>query len=87
MEWFLTSNSTLARILRTLVQGLLGVLIAELPELVGLLDINDTLQAVIVAVAMAILSPIMSEIGKHVEEVMGAKRAAQAMMVMSQEEE
>jgi hypothetical protein len=87
MEWFLNSNSTLARILRTLVQGLLGVLVAELPELVGLLDIDNTLQAIIVAVVMAILSPIMSELGQHVETVMGAKRAAQAAMLMSEQEE
>ena len=87
MDWFLNSNSTWARILRTLVQGLLGVLVAELQELVGLLNINDTLQAVIVAVVMAILSPIMSELGKHVEEVMGAKRMAQVQMLMSAKEE
>ena len=74
MEWFLTSNSTVARILRTLAQGLLGVLAAWLPELVGLFNIPDYLQAIIVAVVMAILSPIMSELGKHVEAVNAAKR-------------
>ena len=74
MEWLLTSNSTIARILRTLIQGLLGVLVAELPELVGLFNIEPWLQAIIVAVVMAVLSPIMSELGKHVEAVNYAKR-------------
>lgn len=87
MDWFLNSNSTWARILRTLVQGLLGVLVAELPELVGLLDIDNTLQAIIVAVVMAIVSPIMSELGKHVETVMGARRMKQVSMAMSDSEE
>lgn len=74
MEWLLTSNSTGARILRTLVQGLLGVLVAELPEIVGLFDLDAWVQAIIVAVVMAVLSPIMSELGKHVEAVNCAKR-------------
>ena len=74
MEWFLRSNSTLARILRTIAQGLLGVLIAELPEIVGLFQIPDFVQAIIVAVMMAILTPIMAELGKYVEQVNMAKR-------------
>ena len=74
MEWFLRSNSTLARILRTIAQGLLGVLIAELPEIVGLFQIPDFVQAIIVAVMMAILTPIMAELGKYVEQVNIAKR-------------
>jgi len=87
MEWLLRSNSTGARILRTLIQGVLGVLIAELPELVGLFQIPDWLQALIVALVMAILSPIMAELGKTVE-VMGQKRRMkQAMMQYISEEE
>lgn len=73
-EWFLTSNSTGARILRTIVQGILGVLVAELPEIVGLFNLQPWLQATIVALVMAILSPIMAEIGKHIEVVNAKKR-------------
>lgn len=76
MEWFLRSNSTGARILRTIAQGLLGVIIAELPKIVGLFDLEGWVQALIVAAVMAIVSPIMAELGKHVENVNAAKRAA-----------
>ena len=87
MEWFLRSNSTWARILRTMVQGLLGVLVAELPEIVGLFNIPDYVQAIIVAVMMAILTPIMAELGKYVEAVMAVKRANKANLHMSEQEE
>ena len=73
-EWLLTNNSTGARILRTIIQGLLGVIVAELPEIVGLFNVPDWVQAMIVAAIMAILSPIMSELGKHVEMVNAEKR-------------
>lgn len=74
MEWLLRSNNTWARLLRTIIQGILGVLIAELPEIVGLFNIPDYIQAIIVAVMMAILSPIMAELGKQVEQVNMMKR-------------
>lgn len=74
MEWLLRSNNTWARLLRTLIQGILGVLAAELPNIIGLLNIPDYIQGIIVAVVMAILSPIMAELGKHVEAVNAAKR-------------
>ena len=87
IEWFLRSNSMWARLLRTVVQGLLGVLVAELPELIGLLNIPAYLQAIIVAVIMAILSPIMAELGKYVEAAMAAKRQAAVMHMMTKQEE
>ena len=74
MEWFLRSNSTLARMLRTVAQGLLGVIMAELPEIIGLFNLPDYVQAIIVAVVMAICSSLMSELGKYVEQVNAAKR-------------
>jgi len=45
-------------------------------ELVGLIDLDPAFQAALVAVIMAILSPIMSEIGKGVEQVAEKKRMA-----------
>ena len=62
---FLTDNSTEARLLRTILQGILGVIIANLDVFVNVLVINPAYKPVIVALVMAILSPIMSEIGKH----------------------
>lgn len=66
IHWFFESNSISARLLRTIVQGVIGVLIAYLgvvatsaPEVVSLL---------IIPVVMAVLSPIMGEIGKTLDK-------------------
>jgi hypothetical protein len=70
MNTFLTSNDTRYRLLRTIVQGLIGVLIANIDTLVGFTPIDPALKPIIVAVVMAVLSPIMSELGgkKEVEQ-------------------
>ena len=68
MNTFLTSNDTKYRLLRTIVQGLIGVLIANIDVLVGLTPINPDLKPIIVAVVMAILSPIMAELGGHAND-------------------
>ena len=68
MNKFLTSNSWEYRLLRTVVQGIIGVLIANLDVLIGSLTISDTLRPIIVALCMAILSPIMAEIGRANEK-------------------
>ena len=69
MEKFLTSNSTEYRLGRTIVQGVLGVIIANLPFLVSALHLSAEGKAFIVALVMAILSPIMSEIGERIKVV------------------
>lgn len=61
---FLTSNETKYRLLRTIVQGILGVLIANMDVLISAIAINPTTKPVIVALVMAVLSPIMAELGK-----------------------
>lgn len=76
MEWFLRSNSTGARVLRTIAQGLLAVLISALPEIIGLFKLDPVVQSAIVAGLMAILSPIMAELGKAVEAKAARKRIA-----------
>lgn len=63
---FLTDNSTGMRLLRTIVQGIIGVIIANLDLLVGTFSFSPEIKTVIVGLVMAILSPIMAEIGKHV---------------------
>ena len=68
MNTFLTSNDTKYRLLRTIVQGLIGVLIANIDVLIGLTPINPDLKPIIVAVVMAILSPIMAELGGRVND-------------------
>lgn len=68
MSKFLTSNETRYRLLRTIAQGVIGVLIANVDLLVSGLTIPPEYKAMIVAMVMAILSPIMSELGKTDEE-------------------
>ncbi len=63
---FFKSNELKYRLLRTIVQGVIGVLIANLDLLIGFIPIiPEGLRPVIVAVFMALLSPIMAEIGKR----------------------
>lgn len=63
MKKFLSSNETKYRLFRTILQGIVGVLIANVDMLVGSFNIPPTYKPMIVALVMAILSPIMSELG------------------------
>ena len=63
MNTFLTSNDTRYRLLRTILQGIIGVIIANLDLFIGQVAIPTEMRPVIVALVMAILSPIMSELG------------------------
>lgn len=65
MNKFLKSNETIYRLLRTIVQGIIGVLISNVDLLVDGLTIPIEYKPMIVAMVMAILSPIMSELGKE----------------------
>lgn len=60
---FFTSNETKWRLLRTIVQGVLGVIVANLDVLTGFIVIDPVWKPIVVAVVMAILSPLMAEIG------------------------
>lgn len=61
---FLKSNKTRYRLLRTIAQGIIGVIVSNVDLLVSWLTIPPEFKPVIVAFVMAILSPIMSELGK-----------------------
>ena len=69
MSNWLNDNSTKGKLVRTIVQGVIGVLIANLDMLIGMIQIQPELKPMIVALVMAVLSPIMSELGKYSEEV------------------
>lgn len=60
MTAFLTSNEWEWRLLRTVIQGVLGVIVANIDLLVGVAVLEPTWRALVVAV----LSPLMAEIGK-----------------------
>lgn len=72
MNKFLTDNTPAMRTLRTIVQGLIAVLISCLPQLVAGIPLDPALQAAIVAAIMAVLAPIMALIaGRDPEETLG----------------
>ena len=61
-KW-LRSNTMAARLTRTIFQGVIGVLIANVDFLISKLSFSPEMKAFIVAICMAILSPIMAELG------------------------
>lgn len=67
MKKFLQSNDTKYRLLRTILQGIIGVLIANADLIVSAWHFEPEVKAFIVALVMAILSPIMSELGADTE--------------------
>ena len=60
MNDFLTSNEWQWRLLRTIAQGVLGVVVANIDLLVGVAVLEPSWRALV----MAVLSPLMAEIGK-----------------------
>lgn len=65
----LTSNKTRWRLARTILQGIIGVLIANLDMIIGFGGFSPEVKAIIVALTMAVLSPIMGAISGNDKEV------------------
>lgn len=65
MNTFLTSNDAKYRLARTILQGLIGVFVANIDLIAGYMILDPTQRAIIVPIVMAILSPIMSALGKE----------------------
>lgn len=63
MNEFLTSNKASMRLARTIVQGIIGVIIAQLPAILGNYPLDPVWTATIVALVMAVLSPVMAALG------------------------
>lgn len=63
MNTFLTSDEWRYRLGRTVVQGVIGVVIANLDLIVGACILDATWRPFVVAMVMAILSPIMAILG------------------------
>ena len=64
MNRFLTENTPLMKCLRTIFQGVCGVTVAQLPQVLGLYQLDPVWSATIVALTMAVLSPIMAALGE-----------------------
>lgn len=67
MTKFLVSNEWQWRLARTIVQGILGVVVANIDVLMGAAVLDPAARAICVALCMAVLSPIMAEIGSHLD--------------------
>lgn len=63
MKRFLTSNEWQWRLLRTIVQGIIGVIVANIDVLAGMVVLDPAIRAIVVALVMAILSPVMAMLG------------------------
>lgn len=57
------NNGARWRLLRTIIQGIIGVFVANLDLIIGSFSIPAEYKPMIAAVVMAILSPIMAELG------------------------
>jgi len=63
MDKFLKSNDPQWRCARTIAQGVIGVVIAQLPGLLTGMPMAPEWQAFTVALTMAVLSPVMAMLG------------------------
>lgn len=63
MKEFLNNNSKWYRLWRTILQGIIGVIIANLDVIIGTFQINPTMKPIIAALVMAVLAPVMAELG------------------------
>lgn len=64
LETFLTGNDPQHRLYRTIVQGIIGVLVANLDLILGHMVFDPETRAVLAALVMAVLSPIMAALGQ-----------------------
>lgn len=71
MTKFLGSNDWRWRLARTIVQGVIGVLVANLDAIVGWWAIDPSVKAIVVALVMAVLSPVMAMLGGEPGQVEG----------------
>lgn len=74
IDKFLTSNATTYRLARTILQGIIAVVIANLDVLFGFAHMSGSTKAFVVALTMAVLSPIMGALssnGKTIEAYSG----------------
>ncbi len=80
MNEFLASNEWYWRLARTIVQGVLGVVIANIDLIMGWCVMDPSVRALVVALVMAVLSPIMAALGGGDEDIVipkgGANRGA-----------
>jgi len=60
---FLNGNEWYWRLARTVAQGVIGVVVANLDLIVGWCVMDPSVRTPVVAPVMAVLSPVMAELG------------------------
>lgn len=68
MNRLLSSNSVYARLGRTIIQGVMAVIIANIDYLIGGFVLDPAQKTLIVALVMAVLSPCMALMSKANED-------------------
>lgn len=68
MEKLMKSNDWKYRLARTILQGVIGVLIANLDLILGYTILDAPTRAFVVALVMAVLSPVMAQLGEADKE-------------------
>lgn len=63
MNEFLNSNEWQWRLARTVAQGVIGVLVANVDLIVGWCLLDPAVRGLVVALVMAVFSPVMAELG------------------------
>ena len=63
IQKFLSENSAEMRLARTIAQGVIGVLVSNIDVILGTFSINPNLKPIIAAMVMAVLAPVMAELG------------------------
>jgi multisubunit Na+/H+ antiporter MnhG subunit len=74
MGEFLAGNDWKWRLLRTIVQGVLGVVVANLDLIMGWCVMDPSVRALVVALVMAVLSPVMAALGGNGGDTPGITR-------------
>ena len=77
MGEFLTGNEWYWRLARTIAQGVIGVLVANLDLVLGVMVVEPQVRAFLVALVMAVLSPLMAELGEHGGDVPAIPRGSE----------
>lgn len=62
LDWFLGSNSLSARLLRTILESLLGFLVANVDVLFKQFSLSTEVKMIIMGLVVAIVSPILASI-------------------------
>lgn len=73
MNEFLASNEWQWRLARTVMQGVLGVAVANVDVLMGAAVVDPLWRGICVALVMAVLSPVMSELGARTSPPAGGE--------------